>query len=147
MPDSSWIAYNAATQARTRGAASELWIPGSFADRLGRVVHAAGEPTAMDYVSSLTAVAAPGKQAEVAAFGVEIADYVHSLTGVALSFCAGAFSDVGEFTWIAVYPDADAVDAAQNAIATDPGYLERTVAAGDLFVPGTAAMTLSQRLN
>ena len=71
--------------------ASELWIPGSFGDRLARVVHAAGEPTSMAFVSSLTAVAAPGKQPDVAEFGAEVTDYVHQLTGAAVSFCAGVF--------------------------------------------------------
>lgn len=127
--------------------AQDLWIPGSFHDRLARAVHSAGEPSTVAFVSSLTAVATPGKQAEAAQFGVEATDYVSSLTGNALTFCVGTFTDVGEVTWLAVYADAEAVDAAQETIAGDAGYQELTAKAGELFIPGTATMTLSQRLN
>lgn len=128
-------------------AAAELWIPGSFEDRLANVVHTAGTPGAVEYVSSLTAVAAPGRAGDAAAFGVEISDYVAQLTGCSLTFCVDAFADMGQVTWFLGYADAEAVDSAQAAIAADAGYQERADATADLFLAGTATRTLAQRIN
>jgi len=127
-------------------AAAGLWIPGSFEDRLANVVHTAGDVGAVEYVSSLTAVAAPGRMQEAAAFGVEVADYVAGITGCALTFCVDAFADMGQMTWFVGYPDAAAVDRGQETIAADAGYAERTKATADLFA-ATATRTLAQRIN
>ena len=136
-----------ATYVEKSGAAQDMFISGSFEDGLTNVVHTAGEQGAMGYVSALTAVGVAGKVADVMAFGVEIADYVHSTTGTSVSFCSDMFSDVGRVTWVAGYADAAAIDAANATLSADAGYLERTSVIGDLFVAGTGSEILSQRLN
>lgn len=128
-------------------AAAGLWIPGSFEDRLTNVVHTAGTPGPVDYVSSLTAVVAPGRTAEAMAFGVEVSDHVAGLIGCTLNFCVDAFADMGQVTWFVGYPDAEAIDTAQAAMASDAGYQERVNATADLFLAGTATRTLAQRIN
>jgi hypothetical protein len=128
-------------------AAAGLWIPGSFEDRLTNVVHTAGDPGPVGYVSSLTAVAAPGRMGDATTFGAEISDYVAALTGCSLTFCVDAFADMGQVTWFLGHADAAAVDTAQAAIAADTGYQERTNATADLFIAGTPTRTLAQRIS
>jgi hypothetical protein len=128
-------------------AARQMFIPGSFEDGLTNIVHTAGDVGPMAYVSSLSALGIAGKMPEVMAFGIDIADHVSSVTGSNVSFCTDVFAEVGRVTWIAGYADAAAIDTAQEALATDAGYLERTSRIGDLFVPSSGSTTLSQRLN
>lgn len=128
-------------------AAAGLWIPGSFEDRLANVVHTAGAPGSVDCVSSLTAVAAPGRMGDATAFGAEVSDHVAALTGCSLTFCVDAFADMGQVTWFVGYADAAAVDTAQAAIAADAGYQERVNATADLFIAGTPTRTLAQRIS
>lgn len=136
-------AYNDKLAAATQAG---LFAVGSVQDRLVNVVHQAGTPGPIEFVSSLTATAHAGSVAEAMAFGVEVADFVAGLTGSAISFAANTFADVGSLTWIAGYADAAAVDHGQAAIAGSAEYMERTKAAGDLFVPASGSMTLAQRL-
>ncbi len=110
-------------------------------------MHTAGTPGATAFSSGITAVAAAGKAAEAMTFGVEIADYVSSLTGNSIMFCVDAFSTLGSVTWIQGHADAASVDASQEAVAGDAGYLERTNAIAGVFLPGTATGFLAQRLN
>ncbi len=124
-----------------------LFVTGSFADRLLNVVHQAGTPGAIGYVSSLTATAHAGNTAEAIAFGADMADFVAATTGNAVSFCVNSFAGVGEMSWVAAYADAAAVDDAQAALMGNAEYLERAAKAGELFVPATGAMTLAQRVN
>lgn len=123
-----------------------LFIEGSMESRLTNVVHQAGTPGQVGFVSSLTATAHLAKTAEAMAFGVEMADFVSGLTGSAVSFAANTFDNVGGLTWIAGYEDAAAVDDAQAAIAGSAEYQERAKAAGDLFVPASGSMVLAQRV-
>jgi hypothetical protein len=136
-----------ATYLEKSGAAQDMFISGSFEDGLTNVVHTAGDQGAMGYVSALSAIGLGGKTAEVMAFGVGIADYVNSVTGNSVSFCVDQFAEIGRVTWVGAYADAAAVDAAQQALAADSGYLERTSAVGDLFLPGSGTNILSQRIN
>ncbi len=126
--------------------ASGLFITGSLENRLANVVHQAGTPGAIEYVSTLTATTNLGRAADAMAFGVEMADFVNGLTGSAVSFAVNTFSTVGQVTWFAGYEDASAVDDAQAAIAASAEYAERASGAADLFVPGTGEMVLAQRL-
>jgi hypothetical protein len=136
-------AYNDKVAAATKAG---LFVVGSLQNRLLNVVHQAGTPGPFQFVSSLTATADAGKVAEAMAFGVEVSDFVSGLTGSAVSFAANTFADVGSLSWIAGYADAAAVDAAQAAIAGSAEYMERTKAAGELFVPATGAMALAERV-
>ncbi len=140
------LAENESFLAKSENARS-LFMAGSFQDSLTRVVHSAGTPGAVGYVSGLTATGQAGKTAEVMAFGVDIADYVSSVTGNATMFCVDAFAAVGQVTWITAYAEAASIDEAQEQLMGDPGYLERTSAVADLFVAGTGQMALSQRIN
>jgi hypothetical protein len=84
-----------------------------------------------------TAVAAGGKYAEAFAWGAEIAQYTESISGMPVALLADAYGTFGQMTWISVAADAAAADAADAAINTDPGYLQRLGAVGDLFVPAS----------
>lgn len=128
-------------------AARSLFIPGSFEDQLTRVVHTAGTPGAMAFVSAINAVIAPGKMAEATAWGIDIAEHAASVTGNAVTFGVGQFGAGGAVGWITGYPDAAAVDAGQEALANDAGYGERVTAAAGLFIEGSPTTILSQRLN
>jgi hypothetical protein len=136
-----------ATYLEKSSEARGMFIPGSFSDGLTNVVHTAGEPGPTAYVTTLSAIGVAGKVAEVMEFGVEIADYVSSVTGNTVAFCADVFAEIGRVTWIGSYADAEAVDASQSVLAGDAGYLERIAGIGDLFVAASGTTVLSQRLN
>lgn len=128
-------------------AARSLFIAGSFEDQLTNVVHTAGTPGTMAFVQAITAVAAPGKQGDAMAWGIEMADYASGVSGNAVTFGVRQFAEAGQIGWIMGYGDAGAIDASQAALSSDAGYQERLAAGAGLIIPGTASSMLSQRLN
>jgi len=88
-----------------------------------------------------SATIANGKYAEAVGWGMEIAQYIESLSGVPGLFLMQDYGGFGQVTWIGSTPDA----AAQKVNA-DPGYLERLKAAGELFAEGSGHRALATRV-
>ncbi|MFZ4719858.1 MAG: hypothetical protein ACOYMR_10555 [Ilumatobacteraceae bacterium] len=107
----------------------------------------AGDSPAIGSIATVTvAVAAGGKLAKAAEWGLAVSAHVEKITGEPISFMADAFGAFGQFTWIGVSADAAAADAANDKINADPAYLEMLDQAGGLFVDAMAHRSLSVRI-
>ena len=130
----------------TEAGAAGLFIPGSFENHLARVIHAAGVQGPIEYVSTISATALPGKMHEAIAFATSISDHAAEVTGNPNTVGVSNWGTPGLITWFGGYAGADSVDAASEAIAADAEYQERVAAAADLFVPNSSQTTLARRL-
>jgi hypothetical protein len=116
-------------------------------DQLREVVHGAPAASAVGQVAQrVTATAAYGKQAAAMAWGIEIADHFASTTKASVAFCRDLYGPFGQLTWISVVADMAGADDAGAALAADASYVEALDKAGDLFIPGSATILLSQRV-
>jgi len=87
-----------------------------------------------------------GKYAEAIGWGVEVAQHVEQVTGIATMFLTNDYGPFARVTWIGVAADAAAADDATRKINTDPSYLDQLNKAATLFLPGTGHRTLLARL-
>lgn len=102
-----------------------------------------GDPS---YASSVSARCATGRIGDAMAWGVDIADHVHSVTGRDGIFGRSLYGPWAEVRWITMADTAEAVDAAEAAMTADPGYLTRIDQAGNLFLPESGIGHLSRRI-
>ncbi len=130
----------------TEAGQNGLFIPGSFENHIARIVHAAGEPGATEYVSTISATAVTGKMHEALAFATSISDYAAAATGGANMVGVLNYGTPGLITWFAGYPGPEAVEAAQDALAGDAGYQAKIAESADLFLAGSAQTTLARRI-
>lgn len=126
------------------------WIAAPPEDHILRMVHSAGgeyvRPDVGAYAEGYAAVPAEGKLAKATAFGVDIADLHSDLTHASVLFCTDEYGPFGSLRWMALYPDAAAVDTAAERIAKDDDYTARLDASGDLFLPGSGTRALARRI-
>jgi len=94
---------------------------GGMDDALYNVVHGELDPSApqAEYVSSTSSVCANGKLTAGMTSGVEIAQKAEKITGVPTMFVANVTGVYGGVGWISGYPDAPALEGAQQALAAD----------------------------
>jgi hypothetical protein len=93
-----------------------------------------------------TATIANGAYGEAIAWGVEMAQYVEGVTGLRSTFLVDDYGPFGQVRWIGVAPDAASADAAGQKLNADPGYLDKLVPAGKLFVQGSGHRGLATRV-
>jgi len=93
-----------------------------------------------------TAQIANGKYDAGFGWGVDVAQHVENLQGSPVMFLMETTGAFGQVTWISVYPDAAALDAAGDKVNSDPGYLERLGKAGELFVTGSGHRSIGMRI-
>lgn len=129
-------------------AAGQSMIGGPSMDTLGQPIH--GEMGAMPPVGSYAVVTratmANGKYMEAMGWGVEIAQHVEKVTGLATMFLSSTFGGFGDVAWIMVAADAAGADAATAAINSDADYLTSVNGAGELFIPGSGHQSLTTRV-
>ena len=115
---------------------------------MGRVVGMAGElgEEPAPLVAVTTATAAPGRQADAVAWGVNMLDYTHGVTGTPGLFTTSAVGSFSDVSWIISYQDAAAIDSDNDTMMTDAGYLERMGSAGAMFVAGSAQRSVLAKL-
>ncbi len=105
------------------------------------------EPPAVGALANVTtAVAATGKMAEAIAWGVAVSAHVGKVTGNPVMFLADTYGAFGQLTWLGTSPDLGAVDAANDKLAADSGYMDMLGQSGDLFVPGSGHRALFARI-
>jgi hypothetical protein len=123
---------------------------GTATDTLRQLVHPSrpgdGTTAVGNFAEAITATSAPGQIAKVMAWGVEIAQLVTGIIEVPVTFWADAYGTFGQVTWIVVYPDAAAVDAANEQLNSNADYLRALDSDDDLFVPGSGSRALFTRL-
>jgi hypothetical protein len=118
-------------------------------DTLREVVHGAPMPGGrpVGSVALLTTVTmSADKGADAVAWGVEMAEYVTSVTGDSSMFLLDSYGTFGQATWIGAAADMAAVDAASAKLQSDPGYLKRLAASGGLFIPGSGHRSIATRM-
>ncbi|MEZ5144273.1 MAG: hypothetical protein R2726_17380 [Acidimicrobiales bacterium] len=126
-------------QATDDGAALSV---GGADDALFEVVHGEPDPSAdPQYVTAVRAVCASGGIANGMVLGVELAQRAEAITGLSTMFVrnlTGAYAGVG---WLTGYPSIEALEAAQAALAADPGWVEMIDARAPGAYTDDAAMT------
>jgi hypothetical protein len=123
---------------------------GPATDTLRQLVHPAeltGEGTAVgNFAEAITAVPAPGQIAAAMGWAVEISELASGIAGVPVTFWADAYGNFGRVTWLIVYPDAAAVDAANDRLNSSAEYIGSIDAHGELFVPASGERALFTRI-
>jgi hypothetical protein len=106
-----------------------------------------GDPPPVGSVAVVTtATMANGAYVEAIAWGVDMAQYVETVTGLRSTFLVDDFGPFGQVRWIGVAPSAGAADAASQKLNADPGYLDKLGAAGTLFAEGSGQRGLVSRV-
>jgi hypothetical protein len=129
-------------------AAADL-IAAPSEDSLGTAIH--GEigdqsPPVGSYAAVTTAQIATGRYADAIGWAVEVAQQVESVTGMGVAVLTNSYGPFGTLNWISVSPDAAGVDAANDAIAGDEGYMQMLAGTGGLFVEGSGNQALITRV-
>ena len=131
-----------------RLATGSQYTDGDVVDALATQLHGtAGDPPPVGTVVAGTrALIAGGRYADAVAWGVDMATYSESVTGLPVGFFMDAFGAFGGVGWLSGAPDAAAAEAAGAALEGDAGYLDRLGAVGDLFIQGSGNRTLATRI-
>ena len=130
-------------------AAGGEYVAAPAEDMIGTPIHGElGEqsPPIGSYAAITTAQIANGKYADAFGWSVEVAQHVESVTSVPAMVLTSQYGPFGTITWIAVTADAAGVDAANDALMGDEGYLKMLGAAGDLFAEGSGLQMLATRI-
>lgn len=98
------------------------------------------------FAEAITAVPAAGHVVDVMGWGVEVANLATRITGVPVTFWSDAYGRFGQVTWLIVYPDAAAVDAANGELNASSEYISSVDQAGGLFEPGSGERALFSRI-
>ena len=107
-------------------------ILGGAHDTLGMVVHGEPDPgRTVEYATVARTVCAAGKLGRGLELGATIASEVERITGVPTLFVAGTTGPYGGVAWISGHADIASMEAAEQALTADPGWLE--------LIDGTAA--------
>lgn len=92
------------------------------------------------------AIIANGKYERAMGWSIDMTQHVEKITGMPAMFLASEYGAFGEVAWIQAFPDGEAVDAATEAMNSDPDYLAKLGEAGDLFVPASGQRALILRI-
>ena len=98
------------------------------------------------FAEAITVVPAAGQIGAAMGWAVEIANLATSVTGIPVSFWLDAYGTFGQMTWLIVYPDAAAVDAAADKLNASAEYIASLDSNGALFVPGSGERALYARI-
>ncbi len=118
-------------------------------DSLSQLVHGQfteESPPVGSVAMVTTAQIANGKYDAGFAWSIDIAQHIEGIQGSPVMFLMAMAGAFGQVTWVTVYPDAAALDAANDKVNVDPGYHERLGAGGDLFVPGSGQRSIGTRI-
>jgi hypothetical protein len=122
---------------------------GGLDDAIFQPIYGAPDPTRqIQYVSGVTAVAAPGAIERAMSIGVEIAQKVEAVTGKGCIFAralTGAYASVG---WLTAYEDIAAFEAAGDAIAADASLMKLVDSSAGCYVedPSITQQTIYRRI-
>ncbi len=136
-------AMNADAAMTAEAAKGGALTTGGMDDALYSIVHGEVDPSApqAEYVSSTSAVCANGKLTEGMTTGVEIAQQAEKVTGVPTMFVANVTGVYGGVGWFSGFPDAAALEAAQQAMAADIHWSKQVDKAGSAYSGDPSATT------
>ena len=100
------------------------YISTGLDDSLFQIVHGDPDPNrAVEYVSAVQAVSASGNAANAVAVGIEIAQKAEAVTGLPTMFCTNMTGSYGGVGWLTGYENVAALDAAGQALNSDPSWV------------------------
>ncbi|MBX3284393.1 MAG: hypothetical protein R2746_13285 [Acidimicrobiales bacterium] len=104
--------------------------------------------TEVTYVSTVSAVVTGGDVARSMAAGIAIAEQAEKATGLTTMFVQALTGPYGSVGWLSGYADIAAVQAAQEALAADPGWPAVVDASDGCFAadPASTQQRLWRRL-
>ena len=112
-------------------ARGQQFIPDGVQDQLRQFVHPQIDASApppegpqATYVAVVESSIAEGSTARALEVGVAIAQRAEQITGVATAFLMNATGVFTGVTWITAHTDIQAIEAANNAMASDPEWLQ-----------------------
>jgi hypothetical protein len=120
-----------------------LW--GHAEDQLMQIIASSITSSENQLYASTVATPAPGKLAEVVAYGVKVQEYV-TKAGFHGVFGASTFGRYGEVGWLAAFDSMTEVDAFQKFLHSDTGMAKLIDSSGPLFVAGSGFNRLVSRL-
>ena len=125
-------------------------IPESLQDRLMTIVFPTelGPPAEMEYAVVVTSTLSPGNLAKGTLVGIEIAERVQKLTGQTCLFTLSETGDYGGVGWSTLFPNATAMDQANEALYGDPSFTEFVDTNSGCFtgVPGATQQRILRRI-
>lgn len=120
---------------------------GNPEDRLGEVLHVAGEVSGPPAVAGAVTSNMEVSQAGAAvAWSVGLADYTANLSGIPTAVVTSNFGPYGTVTWISYAQSVAQLEEAGKKINTDPGFIQRLGESQGLFVPGSGFGMLSRKI-
>ena len=140
------VTQSAEYHLQVKASAEALEGPADMA--LGQVLSVAGdmgdEPQPIVVVS--TASAAPGRQGDAIAWGIDMNEHTTELTGQNGIFTMATVGAFSELSWIQGHDDGASIDRFLEALLSDEGYRERMAGTGDLFVAGSGRRIIMAKL-
>lgn len=98
------------------------------------------------YVSAVTAQCADGKIADAMAWGVDMLNHVHTVTGRDGAFTRSLYGPWATVGWLSLADSLDQIDDANAKMGADPTYIEKLAGATGLFLPGATSSRLNQKI-
>ena len=108
---------------------------GGMDDALNNILHGDLDPNApqAEYVTSVATVCASGQLAKAMATGIDIALRAEKITGAATMFAANVTGVYGGVGWLTGFPTIEALEAAEQAVASDADWVKEIDKAGAVF--------------
>lgn len=130
--DDTMNADAALTKLANQGA---KFTDGSLDDGIFQPIYGTPDPAReIQYVGSVSAVAAAGNTERAMGFGVEIAQKVEAITGMTCMFAQALSGPYGSVGWLTAYDNISAIEAAGNAMAADASLLKLVDSSAGCFV-------------
>jgi hypothetical protein len=120
---------------------------GNAEDRLGEIIHVAGEISGPPAAASIVTASMEVSQAAAAvSWSVSLADYNANLMGIPMAVVTSNFGPYGTISWISYAESVAQLETAGKKMNSDPGFIQRLGESKDLFVPGSGVGMLSRKI-
>jgi hypothetical protein len=120
---------------------------GNAEDRLGNILHIAGEVSGPPAAAGVVSAAIEVPQVSKAmSWSLELADYTSNLTGVPVALTTSNFGRYGTVSWVSYGQSIAQLEQSQEKTNTDPGFLQRLADSDGLFVAGSGHGVLSRKI-
>jgi hypothetical protein len=120
---------------------------GNAEDRVGEVIHVAGEVSGPPAVAGVVTASIQVPRAGAAAsWAVGLADYTSNLNGIPTAVVTSNFGSYGTISWISYGQSVAHLEEASSKINSDPGFIQRLGDSDGLFVPGSGVGMLSRKI-
>lgn len=113
---------------------------------LNQIVAASPNYVVKPILQVVIASVAPGRLSEAMAWSSEMNGYVEEVSGVPMVLTMSAAGPFSDLSFIASADSLADVEAANNKLAADPGYISRLDQSAGVFLPG-ATRFLAQKLS